>query len=300
MTQWRAMVSIVMLLGAYLWPGRLPAQAQQPDKPLPELNEFLKGVRAHLESDRLLLSQYTYNEKETERALDDKGKVKSTHENIFEVYPSLEEGLTYRRLISKDGKPLDKKVIEKQDREQDKKERDWTKKLEREGTDERARRLAKEAEEKRKEQEAIDELFQLYRIELAGREILDGSPAIVLTFTPHSDYKPHTDEGKILAKVAGRAWICEDDYQVIRVEAKLIDNISFGMGVLARLNKGAIATFQRRRVNNEIWLPAEVRFTGNARVLLLKGLRLDVTSVYSDYTKFTVETQVKFRKDKNP
>jgi hypothetical protein len=300
MIQWRSVVSSVMLSGACLWPSRLPAQAQQPDKPLPELNEFLKGVRAHLVSDDLLLSQYTYNEKETESALDDKGKVKSTVEKIYEVYPSLEEDLTYRRLISKDGKPLDKKAIDKQDREQDKKRQDWTKKLEREGTDEHAWRMTKEAEEKRKEQEIIDELFQLYRIDLAGREILEGSTAIVLTFNPRDDYKPHTDDGKILARVAGRAWICEDDYQVIRVEARLIDNLSFGMGVLARLNKGAILTFQRRRINNEIWLPAEVRFTGNARILLVKGLRLDITSVYSNYTKFTVETQVKFRKDKTP
>ncbi len=51
--------------------------------------------------------------------------------------------------------------------------------------------------------------------------------------------------------------------------------------MLARLNPGAHAMFQRRLVNNEIWLPAQVHFTGSARVLLVKGVRVDTTSEYS-------------------
>jgi hypothetical protein len=273
-----------------------PSRAQQPGKPLPELSDFLKGIRANLRSDRLLLSQYTFTEKSIERKLDKKGNVKSTDEKIYEVYPSFEEGLTYRRLISKNSKDLSQEEIEKQDREHDKKVREWEQKLKREGADQRARRLAKEAEEKRKEEETIDELFQLYQIAMAAREILDENTAIVVTFTPRSDYKPRTKDGKMLAKFAGRAWFCEQDYQLIRIEVTLIDNISFGMGLLARLNKGATASFQRRKVQNEIWLPAEAHFRGEARLLLFKGLRIDAISEYSDYMKFSVETQVKFRR----
>jgi hypothetical protein len=36
------------------------AQPRQSDIPLPELGAFLKGIRAALHSDRVLLSQYTY------------------------------------------------------------------------------------------------------------------------------------------------------------------------------------------------------------------------------------------------
>jgi hypothetical protein len=46
----------------------------------------------------------------------------------------------------------------------------------------------------------------------------------------------------------------------------------------------------RRKVNDEIWLPAEARFIGQARVLLVKTIRLDTLSEYSDYKKFTVAT----------
>ncbi|MBZ5499214.1 MAG: hypothetical protein LAP85_22680 [Acidobacteriia bacterium] len=128
----------------------LQAQPQPPaqaGKPLPDLEDFLKGVRSHLRSDRLLLSQYTYTEKDLIHELDKKGNIKSGHELVYEVYPSLEEGLSYRRLMSRDGKPTGKKDQDKQDRQHDKKLMEPKRALEREGTDERARRLAKEAEE---------------------------------------------------------------------------------------------------------------------------------------------------------
>ena len=277
----------------------VPARAQQ-EKPLPELAPFLQEVRKHLRSDRLLLSQYTYTLKNTERHLDGNGNVKKTEVEVYEIYPSLEEGHGYERKVERDGKPIGAKELEKQDREHEKKTSERARKLEREGTTEREKRLAKEAEERRKENEEIDEMFHLYEIVIVGREDLDGHTTIVLDFRPRPDFKTRTDAGKILKKMAGRAWVNESDRELIRIEAELIDNLSFGMGVLARLNKGAKAYFQRRRVNDEIWLPAEAHFTGTGRLLLLKGLRIDARSEFSDYKKFTVETSVSYPTLKDP
>ena len=100
-----------------------------------------------------------------------------------------------------------------------------------------------------------------------------------------------TREGKIFKKFAGRAWIDEEDRQLVRVEAELIDDFSIGFGFIAKLRKGARAELLRRKINHEIWLPAEARFAGNARVLLFRGLHIDTLSEYSDYKKFTVGTE---------
>jgi hypothetical protein len=59
---------------------------------------------------------------------------------------------------------------------------------------------------------------------------------------------------------------------------------------LIRLQKGAQAYFERRRVNNEIWLPARARFTGAAKALFFVLGRVDVQSEYGDYKKFSVST----------
>jgi hypothetical protein len=268
--------------------------AQRSSENLPELDAFLRGVRAHLRSDRLLQIQYTYNLKETETQLDKKGNPKKVEVNEYEVYPSLDEEFTYMRLISKNGSPLDPEKIEKQDREHDNKMRERARDLEKEGTDERARRLQREAEEKRKEDEIIDELFRLLDMKMVGREVLDGRSAIQLAFRPLPNAKPSTKEGRFLVKVAGRAWFCEEDHQLMKLEVELIDSVSFGLGLLARLNEGSKAVFVRRHVNNEVWLPAEAHFSGTARLLLLKGIRIKTDSEYSNYKKFTVETSIKF------
>ncbi|HEV8132203.1 MAG TPA: hypothetical protein VGQ81_13195 [Acidobacteriota bacterium] len=268
---------------------------QAPEKPLPELNSFLQGVRKKLHSDRLLLSQYTYNEKVTVERLDKNGKIKDTEVRVYEVYPSLEKRRTYRRLISKNGKPLSAKELEENDKKQQKKTLEGARKANVESAGERQRRLAREAEERRKEEEAIDEAFRMYDIRRLGREVIDGQEVIQFAFTPRPGFKPQTESGKILKKFAGRAWFGERDFELVRIDMRMLEDFSLGWGILARLGKGATVTAQRHRVNDEIWLPASSRFSGNLRVLLFKGIRANVTQEFSDYKKFTVDTSVTFQ-----
>jgi hypothetical protein len=65
--------------------------------------------------------------------------------------------------------------------------------------------------------------------------------------------------------------------------------------LLARVHKGSRAAFERR-VNGEEWLPARASYTATARVMLLKMLRIGGTSEFSNYRKFTVETETRIGK----
>jgi hypothetical protein len=285
------MTSTILLLFLTCW---IQAAASAPDrsKPLPELDTFLRDIRQHLHSDRILQSRYTYNEKTILRMLDSEGRVKRTETRFYEVYPSVEERMTYRKLISKNDKPLSPEEIQKNDGNFEKKRRDWERKLERENLNEKQRR---ETEALRKEDEARDEAFRLYRISMIGRETLEGTPVIALKFEPRPEYKPKTQEAKILAKVQGKAWFSEEDKELVRIEAELLDNLSLGLGFVARLNRGMQLVFQRRKVNNEVWLPAMAHFTGTGRILLFKGFRIDQEMLYSGYGKFSVESGFKLQ-----
>ena len=63
-----------------------------------------------------------------------------------------------------------------------------------------------------------------------------------------------------------RAWIRESDRELVRLDAEAIDTLSIGFGLLARLHKGAKLSFLRTKVNDEVWLPSRVSFSGSARV----------------------------------
>jgi hypothetical protein len=240
----------------------------------------LNEVRDRLHTDEFLLDQYTFTERHTERHLDDAGKIKKLASAVYEVYPSPEPGHTYRRLIEQDGRPLTAGELAREDRKQDEKEARTS-----------ARLAAAQEERRRREAEAIEEVFRAFDFALAGREMLDGRSSIVVTFRPRPGARATTKAGKILEKFAGRAWVDEEDRQLVRVEASLVDDLSFGLGILAKLKKGATASLVRRKVNDEIWLPAEARFAGKARILLVKAVSLDALSQYSDYRKFSVATE---------
>lgn len=260
------------------------------DRSLPEPRAFLDQVRANLRSDDALLEQYTFTEKRIERRLDGHGAVKKVKTETFEVYPSAEPGKMYRRLVARDDVPVSASELAEEDRKQEQKTELSEKKRAEEDEAARARRKAKQEADRREEQEVVDEVFKMDEIVVEGREALNGRSTIVLSFAPRPGYRPVTAAAKVIQKLAGRAWVDEKDRQLVRIEARLLENLGVGPARLARLQKGAETYFVRRKVNDEIWLPAEARFTGAAKVFLLFGARVDAIFEYGNYKKFSVST----------
>ena len=261
---------------------------------LPDLNAFLGEVRDHLHTDDFLLEQYTFNEKQTEKEFDGSGNVRKTTTSVYEVYPSPEPGRTYRKLIERDGRRLTAEELAREDEKQEAKEARKAAKLY--GAD-ASKRASAESERKLKETRTIEEIFRIFEFRITGRDELDGRSAIVVAFEPNPAAETSSRGGRILKKFSGRAWVDEEDRQLVRIEAELTDDLSFGLGILAKLKKGAHALFQRRKINGEVWLPAEARFVGRGRLLLVKGLNIDTISEYSDYRKFTVATDASVKSE---
>jgi hypothetical protein len=278
----------VVLLGATS-SAQAPAPQDQ-EQPLPEAKAFLQEFRSALRRDSKLLADYTYAEKDTVIDLDSSGKPKKTETKVYQVLYGAEEWQTYRRLIMKDGKPLSTKELDKQDREE--RDRVEKEKRKRAGWSE-SKRKEEQAKEDRKEREIMDDVFGLYDIRLVRRETVDGRSAILVTYKPKPEFKPKTDEGKILQHIGGRAWIAENDRQLARLEAEATETISIGAGILARVSKGSTFTFERRKINDEIWLPVRAELLLNGRLMLLKGLNQRQIAEYSDHRKYTVDTVVK-------
>jgi hypothetical protein len=267
---------------------------------LPDTRAFLDEVRQNLRSDDTLLEQYTFSEVFTEKKLDAKGSVKKTKVETYEVYPSVQPGRLYRRLVARDGRKLSEEELAEQDRKQEEKTERRERRRAEEDAATRAKRLAKEEENRRKEQAVVDEVFLMDGIRILGRETVEGRPTILLEFIPKPGYKPVTEGGKVIQKLWGRAWIDEQDRQLVRLEARLLDSLGVGPAKLARLQKGASAYFVRRKVNGEIWLPAEAHFSGAAKALLIFNARIDMYSKYSDYKKFSVGTEEEIAPEPDP
>ncbi len=264
------------------------------EDPLPSVEEVLDKVRSNLRSDRYLLRNYTFNETLEIVDLGKKGNPKKTQTMVYEVFPSTAEEITYRRLVSKNGKQVEEAKLRKQDKEHAEHLRKFAKKARKRGVSVQSELEAGEEEALRKEERALHEVFRLYEFTIQGREFLGGHQTLVVAFTPRPEFKVTIKDVKPLKKISGRAWISEDDYQLVRIEAETLGTIRFGLGIIAKLNKGARMAFQRRKINDEIWLPAEAHFQGTGRILVFRGFRFQARSEYSDYKKFSVGSSVTF------
>jgi hypothetical protein len=278
----RALVLLVAFLAA-------PA-AQE--RPLPEYDAFAAQVKTHLATDEERQSGYMFVERRTEERLDASGR--STRESIkvFEVYPGLPGEDRYRRLIEEDGKPVPPVKLAEKDRDRQKEVEAYARRMS--APTDRQKETQHLQKERRRYESAVDDVFRVYDIQMVRRELVDGHETILATLTPKPGVKPQTDDGKIMRHFKARAWISESDYELVRVEIEALDDLSFGMGLLARVHKGTTASYQRRKVNDEVWLPAQVTWTASARVLLLRRLRLRGIADFSGYRKFTVDTSTTY------
>ena len=264
------------------------------ERPLPDYDTFAAQVKKHLATDEERQSGYTFLERRVEQKLDGSGRTKEETVKVFEVYPGLPGEERYRRLIEENGKPVTPARLAKQDRERRDEAEEYARTI---SNASRQQAAAREYEKARREYEAaIDDLFRIYDIRMVRREPIDGHEAILATLTPRPGVKPLTKDGNIMRKFKARAWISESDYELVRVEIEAIDTLSFGLGLLARVHKGTVATYERRKVNNEAWLPAEVTWTASARVALIRRLRLRGVSEFSNYRKFTVDTSTTYQR----
>jgi hypothetical protein len=263
----------------------LALAAQDEPKPLPELQTFMADFRRALHTDDLLLSDYTYTEKQTSIQLDADRKPKKTEVNVFEVLPETCQRPGYRRQTVKNGVPVPQKELETQDRERQKQVEAAT----------RPRRKYRNCEiASKNEQEILDDLFGLYEMRIVRRESVGDHPALLVTFTPRPNYKTKTRQGGWMKHVGGRAWVSEEDHQLARLDAEVIDPISIGFGMLAKLQRGTHILAERHKFNNEVWLPARVEVSVGARLFMLKSLNLQQVVEYYNHQKFTVDTILKF------
>jgi hypothetical protein len=283
------LTAIVVAVG--LGAAAMPLAAQ--DRPLPALDDLLAHVRANLRTDRTLLSQYTYLQRARELRLSMTGKLAPGAEKVYQIYPGLHPGERYERLMAVDGKPRDPAELAEDDQKHQKKVLDDLAKREHESAGDRDKRLKAEAKERREEDEEVDDVFRVYEVRIVERQVIDGRPMIVVDFAPRPGAAPKTDNGKVLTKARGRAWISEDDYQLARLEAEMIADVSIGV-FIGKLYKGTTVSIDRRKVNGEVWLPAQVRLNLSGRALVRK-FSIESVIEFSDYRKFSVETGETFK-----
>ena len=273
-----------------------PAANAAQDRPLPELEPFLKEVRERLQPARTLQNNYTYAETRRELKLDKHGSTTGVSEKVFENYPGFPGEPRWERLIAEDGMPVPAKELEEVDHRRQEKAVSYARRLQEHPEQEQARQLRQQKEAQQQASEAVADTFRVYEIRMLRREMVDDHQTIAFSLMPRPNAKPRTREGRDMRHFSATAWVSESDFEVVRVEVVAIHTVKMGLGVglFARLHEGARLSFVRRKINGEIWLPATSIYEGSARLGLIRIVRQRGESEFTNYRKFSVDTQSSF------
>ena len=229
---------------------------------------------------------YTYVQRTERRRLDGKGQIKSTESKTFEVL--VLSGDQAQKLVAKDDKPLS----EKEARKEDEKIQKLISRYQKESESDRMKRVAKAEKVAEEDRQFVREIADAFKFRLAPTETIDGRATYVIDADPIPGYKPKLKDASILPRVRFRLWIDKADAQWRKLAVECIDTISWGL-FLARLHKGSTMQLEQTRVNDEVWLPKHFGLKMDARVVLLKNLKMDIDVTFRDYRKFTAGATIK-------
>jgi hypothetical protein len=233
-----------------------PSSPQPQPRPLPAAEALYADVRNNLARADREQYRYAYRERRSEIHTNPFGKIGTGGTLTYEVVPGPELGIYQRRLIERDGKPVAEQKTETLDRR-----------------------------ERGKGNPSIDDVVATLDFKIRGRETRNGRACIVIDFQPKKDAKPKTKQGKVARIFKGTVWVDETHREVVRVEATSIDDLSYGLGLVAKLNEGTHATLVREAIDGSVWLPTSIVLKGEGRAMLLRKLNVDYVIEWFNYRK---------------
>lgn len=263
-----------------------------------DLVNLIKDCRTNGKND-LLMGEYTYTWKVTQRGTDSKGKFKDEFA-MYETYaPTLKhKGVTKLVLIQTHEKsqPLPADKVEKEQQ----KAGERLLKADTENQQANAKDPSLDKVEDRKHLPGIyfdttvnygvmkNVKLSLQTIltecvfENPRDEMLNGRPAIKLNFRPPASDVFAKDE-KFLAQVQGTVWIDKADRIVVKVEGRKLNPDP--------KDDNPVFLYQSIRVPEGKWLPERAQFNGNKNKALFNGMGGDMIFEWLDYKRFVTNAE---------
>ena len=127
---------------------------------------------------------------------------------------------------------------------------------------------AKAASRRRERTKMVETTRQAYITTWLGREMQDGYSCDKLQLDPNPNFHPRNTATDILTHARLMLWIDQKSGQVVRGDADIIRDISFGGGFLGKVYRGGHFVLKQRPVTPDIWLVSYYQYDFSGRKLM--------------------------------
>jgi hypothetical protein len=244
-----------------------------------------RSVAAELENSKRA-KNYTFLQRTEDRELDDGGQVKSKQSKTYDV--TMLQGSSYRRLIERNDRPL----LPKEEKKEQDKLRTSLADRRHENSAQREKRQSEYDNRPGRNRAMLSEIPDAFDFRIRAEEEVDSRPVYVIEGTPRAGYRPQNADARILLpKIKLTVWIDKADFDWVRIQAEVIDTITWGL-CLFKLSPGARFELQQTFVNDEVWLPKHTRVLLSARVAFVKKLNIEQEATFKNFRKFQSDSQI--------
>jgi len=257
-------------------PGTEPAS---PLDSLPDPSALIKTVENNQRQIEAIRKDYISHRQDEEQEFDSQGRVKSTQIKEYDVY--FVGPWEIERLVSKNGKPLSEDESRKQD--------DDVRKQEAKARERIAKREA--GEDPGKDTITLAKFLAADRFYSLRHDAYQQREVYAMDFAPRPDFRPHSLVDRLLNALGGTIWIDQQAKQIVRLEARFLEGVKVGGGLLGAVQKGGNVVLEQRFVNGEVWMPSHGEIHLGARVLFIHK-SIDGNFTFSDYRKFRVDSKI--------
>jgi hypothetical protein len=113
--------------------------------------------------------------------------------------------------------------------------------------------------------ELIDTMIEAFVPKWLGRETLMGRTCDVFQLDLKPDFRPHSMFQDALTHVTAKAWVDRQSDQLVRGEAHITRDISFGGGILGKVYRGGVFSMEQAEVAPGIWEPTRYQYDFGGR-----------------------------------
>jgi hypothetical protein len=256
----RALIPFLAVLALLAAPAEPLAQSQSQPPTGAEIRERAMKVIANQHADDAVLDKSERFERQMERTGGPNPRV--LDEKDYRILPN---GMgTTKILLKENGKSVDSEEYRKELLV-------WKEALELSLHPEESKSkaaLAKYEKKKHDRAELVEGTLESFNLKWLGREMMNGRDCDVLEATPNPNFHPHSIVQEVLTHANAKVWVDHEANQIVRGEAHVTRDISFGGGVLGKLYRGAVFALDQSEVSPGIWFPFRYQYDFTVRKFL--------------------------------
>jgi hypothetical protein len=127
---------------------------------------------------------------------------------------------------------------------------------------------AKAAKKKQDRNELVQATRSAYIQNWLPPEPVNGRMCDVIDLAPDPNFHPKNIYQDAMIHITAKIWVDHASLQLARAEAHVTKDLSIGGGILGKLYKGGVFSFEQTEIAPGLWLPSRYQFDYSARKFL--------------------------------